>query len=265
MKIVFRVFAVLIFLGGLSMLHPAVHTRVKTLLAGNGPRSEEPVGSDTWRFSRVQSDDAGTYFLYEPERKEGEGRDPLVVVLHGAPGLAYAAAYLVEPRVQQNYRSFILIPTTTWSRHWAVPGAGNENAPTALPEVVRLIGQLQKEHPIDPERIYVIGCSDGGTGTYAAISRYPGLFAGAVAISGWWNLRDVPDMAKTPLRIMNGAKDEVVAADLGHEIAMNVKLHGGEVEYIEYPNKGHQCPSEDYYSDATWGWLFSQKKPRGPQ
>ena len=42
---------------------------------------------------------------------------------------------------------------------------------------MELIKSSLKEHAIDPARIYVIGQSMGGAGTYSAILAEPNLFA----------------------------------------------------------------------------------------
>lgn len=257
--VAFLVFAVLFLVTGVLMSRSGMQLELRAMLNGHGPRDDAPAGDETWRFSEKKSDGAGTYFLYEPENiKDGE-KMPLVVVLHGAPGRAYAAAHLVEPQVQRDYPSFVLIPTAPWNKFWIRPGQEDASV-AALPGVMDLIAQLQKDYPVDPARLYIIGCSDGGTGTFGALARHPDTFAAAVEISGMWDLGDAEKMTGTPLWVMNGARDEIIPPEYGRDIAARVKDRGGDATYTEYEHLGHACSSDFYYTPSVWGWLFSHRR-----
>ena len=104
----FRGFAILIFLLGLSTLHPKIKREAKALFTGYGLRNEEPARDKTYRFKKRHSETAGAYFLFLPKDRKAEL--PLVVALHGATGKAYAAEYLSRSLHQRKHPSYILIP-----------------------------------------------------------------------------------------------------------------------------------------------------------
>ncbi len=209
------------------------------------------------------------YFWFQPEPPYPAGlKFPLVLVLHGVTGKAYAGRYLVSPQMQIQYPAFVVVPALPQNSIWAatkpmtladgrvVGSSGYE----ALPDVVALIKSLQTQYPIDSKRIYVMGCSEGGVGTFGAILKYPDIFAAAVPMAGGWNPEDASHMTKVPLWVLHGAKDEIMPAYLGKDMATLIHQYGGTAYYTEFPEMNHQCPSEQLYSPQMWEWLFKQNK-----
>ena len=242
------------------------------------PRSDAPIEQYTHFFTKKQFSVTGaqtrllTYYLFEPSKSAApDAKYPLVVVLHGAPGVAYAAKYLISSQMQSAYPSFILVPQSPKGKLWAMPEAlpPSQTPPgmkydyhpelESLPDVEALVAELKKKNPIDEKRVYIVGCSDGGTGVFGAMVRYPDVFAGGVAISGTWSLLDVPKMTRVPLQIWHGANDPIMPVALVRDLATAIKQNGGQVSFTELPNVGHQCSTPDFYSIGVWQWLFAQR------
>lgn len=247
------------------------------------PRTDAPMDNLTRFFAKKQYDMADgqqrrrlTYYWFEPEgRPYPLGlKFPLVVVLHGAPGKAYAAEYLISRQMQLDYPAFIVVPQSPAGKKWAMPekftgqefgaqqAAKYQYRPEleSLPDTVELISRLAKEHPVDTSRIYVTGCSDGGTGAYGAALRYPEVFAAAAAISGAWSFADAHKLTKIPLWILHGSEDNVFPVAIARGMAGIAKRQGAPVYYTELPGVGHSCDSSALYGKPLWSWLFSQKK-----
>lgn len=193
---------------------------------------------------------------------------PLVLVLHGGGGNAYAGKYLIQQDMQVKYPAFIMAPvlpqTWLWSNAGQVQGHPeiklSPRLAQGLPGTVRLIKSLLAEYPIDPKRIYVIGCSEGGMGAFGAVRHYPDVFAAAMPLSGVWNANDAPKMTGVPMWIMQGGADTVIPADVPRMVANIAKKNGGDVAYTELAEMGHNCPSSFLYGEPTWKWLFSHVK-----
>jgi predicted peptidase len=244
------------------------------------PRTDTPAGAYTKYFQKKQftlkegrKSRVLTYYWFEPEGKPyPEGlKFPLVVMLHGAPGNAYAAQYLLQGRRSVEYPAFILIPMSGPGKIWAVPEkldgkpvAARYLQNQALPDAVAMTAQLAREHPVDTDRIYVIGCSDGGGGSYAAALRYPDIFAASVALSGIWDHMDGPRMNKVPIWIMHGALDGGQSSARARATADAIHRNGGNVLFTEFPDMGHECPSPRLYPEIMWKWMFSQSKQAQP-
>lgn len=240
------------------------------------PRNENPVGDATHSFERKTHTAPGpkenhvlTYFWKAPEPPYPDGLTfPLVLILHGAPGNAYAGQYLVSPEMQVKYPAFILIPVLPPKTTWAIPQYG-PNSPVkktfayeraAMDDVVHLIATLQTQYPIDAKRIYVLGCSEGGYGSFGAVLNYPEFFAAAVPMSGGWNPEDAPRMTKVPIWAFHGRMDDTVPVQETRDMVSLIQQYRGTIYYTEFPDMAHDCAAPKLYSEQMWTWLFSQKK-----
>ena len=273
--------AAILGLGFFMLKHPPQPPVVTVV---EEPRTDAPMEQFTRFFAKKQYDvDDGkqkrtiTYYMFDPEKPYPAGlKFPLVVVLHGAPGKAYAAEYLISKQMQLDFPSFILAPQSPFGKKWAMPEkfSGQEfgNGKPAnyvyhpeldsLPDTIELIRRLELEYPIDASRVYIVGCSDGGTGVYGAVMRYPNIFAGATAISGAWSFLDAAKMKQVPLWIIHGSLDETFPVTVARGMSQGIKQQGGPVFYSEFPSMGHECSASSLYGKALWQWLFGQRKSR---
>ena len=251
-----------------SQAAPQANTHAHGFVLRDSPRNISPMEEYTQYFTKnVTPIDMGTYqhsltyFWFAPAKPyPPDVLFPLVVVLHGAPGNAYAAKYLIASGTRTKFPAFVMAPVISTTRTWMQPISNAEkDASFALNEVVKLIGDLKTQYPIDPTRIYVIGCSEGGMGTFGAAQYYPSVFAAGVSIMGSWPPESATQMNKMPLWIITGSKDTMVPPESARTIAAIAKKNEAPVHYTEIPNMGHQCPSPTLYGDQLWTWLFSQK------
>jgi len=211
-----------------------------------------------------------TYFWFQPEGAPYPPglKFPLVLILHGTPGNTYAGKFLITQKMQLDFPAFIVAPVLqtgwTWANPLQIEGhpeiSVKPHLVEALPGAVQLVASLAQQYPVDTSRIYVIGCSEGGTGAYGAVRDYADVFAAAVPISGVWGLRDAPKMTQTPMWAFHGALDSVLPADNASNLNAKIKQSGGNAIYTEFPDMGHDCPSPRLYSQVMWKWLFSQHK-----
>ncbi len=106
---------------------------------------------------------------------------PLIVYLHGGIGTTRTdkgnKAYEMFTFIQDEFPSFIASPS------------GNRNAPwwsqVGIQRIFTTVSIMQKQFPIDPQRIYLAGVSDGATGLFPiAIQPYT-PFAGFIGAAGY--------------------------------------------------------------------------------
>lgn len=203
-----------------------------------------------------------SYYLLAPEPLYSDVKYPLLVVLHGGTGKAYAAGFMAESYYREKYPGFILVPVTPVNHIWhtphAVPPPPYKNA---LPYVIDLVKELSDKLPIDKGRVYVVGCSMGGGGSIAASLYYQNVFAAAAAMGSYFIPEYLPETLDTPLAILHGRLDRDAPVEAIRATVSIIQKAGGPVYYSEFENGGHNCPAEYFYPEALWDWLYSQSKP----
>ena len=149
-------------------------------------------------FSYHISGSGMNYRLYSPRHRRGHhgarrGRHPLVVWLHGGgeggslPDHYYdnetplranrgALGFATEQAQRIFGGAFVVAPQS--------PSFWIEDGPRFAPLIREIISDLARRYPIDPRRIYLAGCSNGGYMTMELTSIYRHLFAAAVPICG---------------------------------------------------------------------------------
>lgn len=259
------------------------------------PRNASPMGQNTVFFSRgkqwpfeIEEKNATRvqyYYLWTPPAADATKKYPLVVFLHDEDGMAAGAASLIASKQMQTaLPAFIVVPQIPKDKTWAFPdkfsgqefGTNKKEQSTALaakypPEkqslhdVMVLAAQLISRYNIDMDRVYIVGCGEGGTGVYGAAARYPDFFAGAVAISGLWSFNDAAKMAKLPLLVMHGTQDKTTDVMAGQGMAQLIRRAGSHaIYYQEIPDLAHKCDDPRLYAPAMWQWLLSLRKAPDP-
>ncbi len=117
-----------------------------------------------------------------------------------------------------------------------------------------------KEHQVDPNRIYVMGLSMGGYGTWDAIQRRPQYFAAAVPICGGGDMALAPTLVNMPIWIWHGDQDNSIKVSRSRDMAGAIKDAGGAPRYTEVQGRGHNVWLDVWAAEELWLWLFGQSK-----
>lgn len=214
-----------------------------------------------------------SYFLYKPRPPKGvkwpeDAKLPLVLVLHDSRGIAESGEYLLQATVRTSYPAYIVAPVLPKGMIWAFPSEmpddprlnGNLKLKQGLGDAVQLVQDIINNYPVDPKRVYVMGCAEGGFGAYGAALNYPDVFAAAVVISGGWTVKDTPKMKKVPIWAMHGDKDRFFAPGLSMNVVAYIQQMGGNVFWKSVPELGRDCSNQAFFPRALWPWMFQQKK-----
>lgn len=239
------------------------------------PLNKEPMGVITNEFQKKQFFNTTgpvyklqTYFWRMPVTppKTAAERFPLVLILHADGGWAHAGVYLTVADMPKRFPAYIAVPVMPPVKRWAWPAQEKSRmrGDPGLRDAVELVRHLAREYPVDPNRIYVIGCADGGAGAYAAALYYPDVFAATVPILGVWDANDAPKMTHVPIWAFHGLNDNTraLAADRKMRDAL-IKAGATAARYTELPGIGHSCDNPGYYPDQMWQWMFAQTRASG--
>jgi predicted esterase len=195
--------------------------------------------------------------LYGAPTLDASKKWPLVIYLHGKGNrvlsrehLGFAAA-CAKPANYTERPCFIFAPQCPDEN-----GLGGATCANMLKTVKDLMRQL----PVDPDRVYLIGYSMGGFGTFAMLNDEPRLFAAGIPVAGGADVAIARNLRRIPLWIFHGEKDEVVSPDGSRAIAKALEKMKAPTKYTEFPGAGHGIGGQIFDDPEVHKWLFAQKR-----
>ncbi|RYD84726.1 MAG: phospholipase [Verrucomicrobiaceae bacterium] len=221
------------------------------------------------------------YRLFTPSDQEAGNKYPLVLVLHGSSSrgtdnltqiasenVAVSAGIWTLPENQKPRPCFVLAPQCppapdTWSRveSWGAETHSHDKEPTpVLATVLELLDEIMKENPVDPDRVYVIGASMGGFGSWDILVRRPNFFAAAVPVCGALAEGQAKSIAHMQVWIFHGAADVVVPVSGSRRAFEQLRASGGRPRYTEYMEGEHRISVYAWTEPSLMDWLFAQKR-----
>ena len=254
------------------------------------------------------------YRLLLPANYDTARKYPLILNLHGAAGvgndnesnLRNWSATFVDAAWRAKYPCIVVTPQA--KGHWSVTGEmvpeltearkktysktwqarlEERNYPSGpitngpLTKAFVLIDHLAEEFAVDTNRVYVLGHSMGGAGSWNAVWAAPERFAAAIPSAGGlppW--KDPAKFRHVPIWAFHGGSDPVVPTGFSREIFARIKDVGGNLKYTELKDVKHNAsqyafsyagdkPEKGYIThygsencDKTanvWDWLFAQR------
>ena len=227
---------------------------------------------DSFEFLSYEKDgNKLPYRFLKPAKIEAGKTYPLLIFLHGAgergddnkAQLKHSVADIVK-LASEKHPFFMIAPQCPKDKRWVeVDWGANSHSMPEKPSVplsllIDVINKVSKDFPVDPKRIYVMGISMGGFGTWDAISRYPGMFAAAIPVCGGGDTDQAEKLVKIPIWVFHGAADTVVKTQRSRDMVEAVKKTGGELKYTEYPGVGHGSWGQTFSNPEVIEWIFSQ-------
>jgi predicted peptidase len=194
------------------------------------------------------------YLLYKPSSKPSKGKWPLLIFLHGR-GERGSNLNLVKKHgpakiVESKDLPFVIAsPQCPRTDLWWKPEI-----------VTGLVDELLQKHPIDPDRVYLTGLSQGGFGTWATAARFPDKFAAVAPICGGGKTEWAKKYDSLPIWNFHGDADRVVPVRLSRVMVEAIKKAGGEIKHTEYPGVGHDSWTKTYRNPKLYEWFLSHSK-----
>ncbi len=189
---------------------------------------------------------------------------PTIVALHGRgtdsadllpliESLELDDVLVVAPHAPLPFNPWSGFAWYDLSQQW-VPNPRTFN--TSLQLLRRFLAESKGGYPLDPQRLILLGFSQGAVMAYAAGLLEPSSIRGIVALSGY-----IPHRSGLPLQLHNlnglaafvahGTHDEIIPVQLGRESAELLKKAGADLLYREYP-MGHEVREETVRDLGAW-------------
>ncbi len=219
--------------------------------------SQQRILECTYRLPEANAD--MPYALFVPSTYRPGTPTPLVVDLHGL-SITPLMQILFDGTTDfaERYGFIVVAPMGFSGSGWwgAVPGSPVDTAAAnpatgakfktgELSEVdaMRVLGMMREKFTIDPDRIYLMGHSMGGAGTYHLASKYNDIWAAVAPISAAGGIADQVEAQRYrafATLLMHGEKDSIVAVEGSRKAAMLLQTVGAQHLYLEFPGKDHE-------------------------
>lgn len=213
--------------------------------------SQERIEKKTYDFKEAAGDAKEMeYALFVPSTYDKSKKTPMVLVLHGLySNPQQILRYAGMTDLAEKYGYILAAPMGYNTRGWygatpLVRGQGvepNNLSELSEKDVMNVLEMVRKDYNVDPDRIYLLGHSMGGGGTWHLAAKHPELWA-AIAPIAPATIRPPKDAEKfkqVPVILVQGAKDILVNVARVRPWAEEMKKLGMDYEYIEDPEGNH--------------------------
>ena len=198
------------------------------------------------------------YALFVPSTYGPQKPAPIVVTLHGlnitplqqilfdgTTDFAERFGFIVLAPMGFNVSSWWgSRPGTPVDTAAAKPGGDVRYSNTELAEIdsLALLKSIREHYAVDGDRIYLMGHSMGGAGTYYLGGKYSDIWAGLAPIAGAGGIAEgaAGRFKSLPTLIMHGAKDSIVPASNSRRAVAALQAVGAPHVYLEFPDKDHE-------------------------
>lgn len=219
------------------------------------------------------------YRIYVPADYSAEKSYPLVLFLHGAGErgddnslqLKNVVKTLFADDDSPVHDSIFILPQCATGAQWVdTPWA---NGSYSLDDVfasahhealLELLAFVRNSYSVDADRLYVMGISMGGFGTWDMIMRHPDTFAAAIPVCGGADPSKASLIAHIPLRTFHGDMDAAVPISATREMAAALEAANAvDFIYEELSGYGHNVWDYMAEKEGLMDWLFSQRRNLG--
>jgi predicted peptidase len=232
-----------------------------------------------WWF--IQNGDTMPYRLLLPKDYDASKEYPLLVFLHGRGEsgndnnrqLANGASVFLRDSIRNKHAAIILFPQCSGDSYWSnvvtiKDSTGKrqfhfitDGEPSrAMKQLLSLLQFVRSNYKVDDDRVYTMGLSMGGMGTYELVRRKPKTFAAGIAICGGADPATAKQIRHTSWWLFHGLKDDIVDPSFTKTMEAALKKKRAKVKATYYPNANHNSWDAAFAEPGLLDWLFAQRK-----
>jgi phospholipase/carboxylesterase len=197
-----------------------------------------------------------------PASAEGSNLAPVVVMVHGWGGdesvmwvfknVVSAEAAIITPRAPLDLDGEGYI----WFQRDEAGVADPASQLEAIHKFEHFITTLPDLYPIDPERLLLIGFSQGGAMCNTLAMTRPELIRGVASLASFVpklpeSVPTVSSVNRLPVFIAHGTKDDIVPVEEGRRTRQTYEQLGAEITYGEYEVR-HKMSSQGIKELQAW-------------
>ena len=194
-----------------------------------------------------------TYVVRYPKGFSKLEKHPILIFLHGAGTRGTSTDALREnpffAKTDSLNLPFVIVAPLCSQNTWF----------DLFEHLEALVKEIAKLPFADEKRIYLMGSSMGGYGTWQFAMSMPEYFAAIVPICGggmYWN---AGRLANVPIWAFHGAKDGTVFPTESEKMVDAVNRAGGNAKLTIYPEAGHDAWTPTYSNPEVFAWLLEHE------
>ena len=125
------------------------------------------------------------------------------------------------------------------------PGTDVRYSASELSEIdaMTVLKLMRDKYTVDSGRIYLMGHSMGGAGTYHLGAKYKDIWAGLAPIAGLGGIADAAaahPFKSIPMLLLHGDKDSLIPVATSRRSVLALQAVGAPHCIIEFPDKDHE-------------------------
>ena len=203
--------------------------------------SQQRILECTYRLPEADAD--MPYALFVPSSYTAGKPAPLIVDLHGL-NITPLMQMLFDGTTDfaERYGFIVVAPMGFSVSGWWGVRAGRPGELSEL-DAMTLLKRIRERYSVDSDRIYLMGHSMGGAGTYHLGAKYNDIWAGIAPIAGAGGIADAAAAERYrsfATLLMHGEKDSIVSANGSRRAAALLQGAGAQHLYLEFPGKDHE-------------------------
>ena len=243
------------------------------------PQTRGATGDQQRHYYFAEAKTESPYRIYVPENYDGKTKLPLILALHGAGGdqnYFFKDQYMGQPAGASampalvKAHGFIFLAPSGMGRFGGY-GAGTlarvpvDADPNIIPipaapgravmtpaeakratelsekDVMNILANVEKEYNVDRSRVYLMGHSMGGNGTWYLGQKYRDKWAAIAPMSSGFGYVDYPltKLKGIPIMVTAGSRDIAMHGPQAQAELKRFKAAGLDIRYVEIPCGSH--------------------------
>ena len=200
------------------------------------------------------------YLLHLPQdyNKDPNKKWPIIFYLHGRHASGkhlenlerYGLPYYLSKGKKIDF--IVVSPQCPWNKNWSSDDWFN-------PVYDEVAAKLR----VDDNRVYLIGMSMGGFGTWALADRMPDRFAAISPMCGGADVKWADQLSKIPIWVFHGTADKQIPFSRSEVMVKALKKLNANVKFSRLKNQGHDI-SKQFDNDELYQWLMQYSLNKMP-
>ncbi len=194
------------------------------------------------------------YIIRFPENFNKNERYPLLLFLHGAGSRGNNIESI------RNHGFFALSQPFCTNAVTVLPQCYADSWFDIFEQLQEFFEHIIESDYIDNSRVYLMGNSMGGYGTWQMAMSRPELFSAIVPICGggmYWNVGRLKNIA---IWAFHGSDDPTVLCRESEKLVEKAQSKGCNAKLTVFEGVGHNAWDPTWKCEEMWHWLFAQRK-----